>query len=117
MICDEIACIEWKVEAKRIVSFVENFSPPEIIYNSKDNGAYLVVDERSILVDYEYGDVHYYYYYYLTSMNCSTHPTQPLMLFCTHCLTKLCLKCAPSHSGHTLSDFEDVCTTLIGPDL
>ena len=31
VICEEIACIEWKVEAKRIVSFVENFIPPEII--------------------------------------------------------------------------------------
>jgi hypothetical protein len=56
--CEEIACIEWKVEAKRIVSFVENFSPPDMIYKFYGNDAYLMVDKRPILVDYEYGDMH-----------------------------------------------------------
>jgi hypothetical protein len=50
-------------------------------------------------------------------MNCASHPSQTLMLFCSQCVQKLCLKCMPAHAGHQMSDFEDVCTTLIGPEV
>lgn len=39
------------------------------------------------------------------------------MLFCVDCKKKLCLKCVSQHSGHTISDFEDVCKTLIVPQI
>ena len=51
--------MEWNVEAKRIVSFVENFMPPEMIYRLVRYRAYLVVDKRAILVDNEYCKMHY----------------------------------------------------------
>ena len=43
------------------------------------------------------------------------HPTQPLNLFCLEDSSLLCIKCVTKHAGHTISDFEDACSTHLVP--
>lgn len=47
--------------------------------------------------------------------NCTTHPTQAYVLFCLEDKVRLCLKCVAKHAGHTILDFEDVCTQHVMP--
>lgn len=53
----------------------------------------------------------------MDSTLCPNHPNQPLMLFCIDDKSKLCLKCVAKHAGHTILDFEDVCKSVIQPQI
>ena len=53
----------------------------------------------------------------MDSTLCPNHPNQPLMLFCIDDKSKMCLKCVAKHAGHTILDFEDVCKSVIQPQI
>ncbi len=48
---------------------------------------------------------------------CVLHNNQIQLLFCVDDKVKLCVKCVPKHSGHTIFDFEDVCKSIIMPQV